>query len=297
MMELVRDSGLNIYVDPEALRICFVDGEAGKFRRPEYSVRTFEKLAPILEAPECVKGQEQEIVYWMFRNLGLQGDEHLLSQHSLRYDLSLFRQHQFGQELMKTSGHYHPAVWKGGPSYPEIYEVAYGTGIFLMQEVTDIDAGPEEAQVLNCIALICEQGEKAIMPADFGHVTLNPDPDRALITTNWVCSDFSSVYGGCERCQGFAWYNTLDRGWVKNPRYRGAVPKLRIARCADVPELGLVKGEGLYHVGKTPELLALLKRPQDYTELIWKGIVFDDPEDEAWKARHIADFDRKFGRR
>ncbi len=291
-MQLVQDSGLNIYFDPETLRIAFVDSDAGKFQRPEYSVRTFEALSPILEDPGCVAGEEQEIVYWMYRNLGLQGNEHMVKTHSLRYDLSVFRLHRFGQELMKTSGHYHPAIWQGGPSYPEIYEVAYGTAIFLMQEVDDINAGPDSVDVSSCIALECRQGEKAIMPPNFGHVTINPDPNTPLITTNWVCSDFSSVYGGAEVCQGFAWYRTEDRGWVENPKYACEVPKLRHARCGDVPELGLVAGRGLYESGlANPELFAWLKRPYDFTQLMWQGIEFSDPDDEAWKATYVEQVD------
>lgn len=287
-MQLLTDAGLNIYLDPNTCRVAFVDTPDAKMQRPEYSTRSFGALAPVLEDPSCVVGMEQEIVYWMYRNLGLRGKEDLLRVHSLRYDLSVFRQHLFGQELMKTSGHYHPPIWKGGPSYPEVYEVAYGTAIFLMQEVTDISAGPDTVEVTNCIALECRQGEKAIMPPNFGHVTINPDPDNVLVTTNWVCSDFASVYGGAELCQGFAWYRTEDRGWVTNPRYKN-VPILRHARCADVPELGLIAGQGLYPSGAdAPERMAFLKRPYDFTELIWRGIIFDDPQDEEWKQEYVA---------
>lgn len=293
----VTDSGLNIQFDPDQLHISFVDTEREVFQRPEYSVRTYEKLAPILEDPGCIAGQEQEIVYWMFRNLGLKGHEDLVKLHSLRYDLSVFRQHLFGQELMKTSGHYHPAIWAGGLSYPEVYEVAYGTAIFLMQEVEDINAGPETVRVKSCIALECRQGEKAIMPPDFGHVTLNPDPCRPLITTNWVCSDFASVYGGAERCRGFAWYRTEDRGWVENPHYRCEIPKLRHARCAPVPALGLNPERGLYRAGlENPELMAFVKRPQDYLDLMWQGIEFGEPEDRVWRAEYLADFKARLGR-
>jgi len=291
-------SGLSIFIDPATLHISFVDAPGAIFQRPEYSVRTFEKLAPILEDPSCVRGREQDIVYWMYRNLGLKGNEDLLKTYSLWYDISIFRQHLFGQELMKTSGHYHPAIWQGGCSYPEVYEVAYCRAIFLMQEVLDIDAGAEDVEVKHCIALECKAGEKAIMPANFGHVTINPDPDNVLVTTNWVCSDFASVYGGAELCQGFAWYRTEDRGWVKNPHIQCEVPPLRHARCVDVPELGLEAGVGLYQSGaRNPELMAFLKRPQDFTELIWRGIGFESPEDEAWKQAYIAQFSEAYPRR
>ena len=297
-MQLLKQTGLKIHFDPDALHISFVDTRRARFQRPEYSVRSFEKLAPILEDPGSIKGQEQEIVYWMFRNVGHQGNEDMVKVHSARYDLSVFRQRQFGQELMKTSGHYHPAIWKGGPSYPEVYEVAYGTAIFLMHEVDDINAGPDKVKVRNCIALECREGEKAIMPPDLGHVTLNPDPDKPLITTNWVCSDFSSVYGGVERCRGFAWYRTEDRGWVRNRKYACRIPKLRHARCADVPELGLTAGKGIYGEGcKNPELLAYLKRPQDFIDLIWSGIAFDDPKDRVWIAEYLEKLKRKHGKR
>jgi len=288
-MQPLTDTGLNIHFEPETLRIAFVDTKKEQFQRPEYSVRTYGALGPILENPGCVEGREQQIIYWMFRNLGLKGNEDMLRVHSLRYDLSVFRLQQFGQELMKTSGHYHPPIYRGGPSYPEIYEVVYGTAIFLMQEVDDINAGPRDVQVRNCIALRCEQGQKAIMPPNFGHVTINPDPERPLITTNWVCSDFNSVYRGAELCRGFAWYNTQDRGWVPNPAYDCEIPRLMHAGCADVPQLGLESKTGMYRVGcSSPELLALCKRPQDFTELLWSGIRFSDAQDEDWKARYIA---------
>ncbi len=297
-MKRLDASGLSIYMDPEALHLSFVDTPGAVFQRPEYSVRTFEKLAPILEDPGSVTGHEQEIVYFMFRNLGLKGNEDLLKTYSLRYDMSLFRQHLFGQELMKTSGHYHPAIWTGGCSYPEVYEVAHGRAIFLMQEVDDIHAGPDDVEVRSCIALECEEGQKAVMPANFGHVTINPDPNNVLVTTNWVCSDFASVYGGAERCRGFAWYRTEDRGWVANPHLKRGVPRLRHARCAEVPELGLVASKGLYEIGaENPELMAFLKRPQDFTPLIWAGIEFRDAEDEHWKQEYIARFSESYPRR
>lgn len=294
-MQLVRDCGLNIHFDPDALHIAFADTDEEKFQRPEYSVRSFGALAPILADPACVgEDEREEIVYWMFRNLGLRGNEDMLKAHAVRYDLSVFRQHLFGQELMKTSGHYHPGIRRGGPSYPELYEVAYGTAIFLMQEVDSIVAGPDEVQVKNCIALECRQGEKAIMPPNFGHVTINPDPHKPLITTNWVGSDFNSVYEGCELCGGFAWQRTEDRGWIENPRYECEIPKLRYARCADVPELGLEAGTGIYHVGvSNPELLAWQTRPQDFIDLIWKGIRFDDPQDGVWLSEYIERFKRE----
>ena len=298
MMEQIVDSGLNVWFDPAELHISFVDGPDGKFRRPEYATRSFKALSPILEDPTSIEGLEQQSIYWMFRNLGMQGDEHMVSQYALRYDLSYFRQHLFGQELMKTSGHYHPGMWAGGPSYPELYEVPWGTAIFLMQEVDDIDAGPEDVQIKSCIALVCEQGQKAIMPPNFGHVTLNPDPNRPLITTNWVCSNFASVYGGAEVCHGFAWYRTEDRGWVKNPHIKCEIPQLRFARCADVPELGLIQHQGIYPTGvANPELMAFVTRPLDFIDLMWQGIVFDNPVDEAWKAEYVDAFKAQYCKR
>ena len=69
----------------------------------------------------------------------------------------------------------------------------------------------------------------------------------------------------------------------------------RIARLDGIAEWTrnlsgvLIAGQGLYPSGAdAPELMAFLKRPYDFTELIWKGIVFDDPQDEEWKQQYVA---------
>ena len=74
--------------DPAAMRRMRLSGRMGVGLDPCGAIQTQLELAD---------GQEQEIVYWMFRNLGLRGNEDLVRLHSARYDLSVFRQHQCGE--------------------------------------------------------------------------------------------------------------------------------------------------------------------------------------------------------
>ena len=107
MLDLTPRGGLPAKFDPETC--CFSLGP--DVRAPLYATRELDALRPVLEDPTCTG---PEVVYWMYRNTGLRGDEHLLDQHRLRYDISIFVPCTLGREPMKTSGHYHPPLWRGG---------------------------------------------------------------------------------------------------------------------------------------------------------------------------------------
>lgn len=272
MVDLSEVSGLPVKFDPETCAISFGD----EVRDPLYGTRELDALRPVLESPDC---SGPEIVYWMYRNLGLRGDEHLLGTHRLRYDLSVFAPCMLGREPMKTSGHYHPPVWRGGPAYPEIYEILYGEGLFLLQKVSDYLAGPDRVEVQDVIAMRVKAGEKAMMPPGYGHVTINT-LEVPLVMSNWVCADFSSHYQSVAKCHGFAYWlvkNGEDLEWIQNPTYPAHLPTLRFGEPRPVPELGLEAGVPMYSVCREhPELFAFLLRPQDYEEQMWKGIALRD---------------------
>jgi glucose-6-phosphate isomerase len=268
MIDLSGIAGLPIKFDPATCALSF----GARVRDPLYGTRELDALRPVLADPNC---RGPEIIYWMYRNLGLQGDEHLLSTHRLRYDISVFVPCKLGQEPMKTSGHYHPAIYRGGPAYPEIYEVLYGEALYLLQKVERIEAGPGQVRVQDVIVMRARAGEKAIMPPGYGHVTINT-LDQPLVMSNWVCADFQSVYKPVEKCRGFAYYLKEKRGvarWERNDKYVRPVPELRCAEPRPIPELGLKPGVPMYQVcRKHPEWFAFLLRPQDYEEQMWKGL-------------------------
>ena len=268
MVDLSDVIGLPCKFDPATCALSL----GTQVRDPLYATRELDALRPILADPDCTG---PEIIYWMYRNLGRQGDEKLLDQYRLRFDISVFVPCQLGREPMKTSGHYHPAPFQGAPAYPEIYEVLYGEALYLLQKVEDMTAGPAEVQVEDCIAMRVKAGEKAMMPPGYGHVTINT-LDEPLVMCNWVCADFASFYGSTEQCRGFAYWLVKEGGverWMRNPNYAKPLPELRFAEPAGIPEFGLEPGAPMYQVCREhPEWFAFLVRPQDYEGLMWKGL-------------------------
>ncbi len=240
-------------------------------RSPLYGVRTDEEIRRVLLDQNA---DLPDVVYWMMRDLGLKEEPYRKETHSLRYDISYFVPAMFGREYLKTSGHYHPAPVTGGPAYPEVYGVLHGKAIYLLQKVSDIDAGLADACVEDCIIVEGNPGDKVVMPPDYGHVTINPLP-VPLAMSNWVSSEFSSQYGAVEEARGFAYYMVDGEGgphWVRNPLY-GDAPPLRRARVREVPELGLRRDVPLYEAGQEhPEVMEWLNNPGEYEELIWSGL-------------------------
>lgn len=268
MIDFSQLAGLPIRFDPETCAVSF----GTEVRSPLYGTRELEALRPVLLEADC---EGPEIIYWMYRNLGLRGDEHLLAKHRLRYDISVFVPCMLGREPMKTSGHYHPPVYRGGPAYPEIYEVLYGEALYLLQKVSDDQAPPDQVVVEDIIAMRVQAGQKAMMPPGYGHVTINT-LNQPLVMSNWVCDDFSSYYQSVEQCRGFAYYLVAEGGelqWTKNPAYGGEVPGLRFAEPQPIEALGLEWGVPMYQVCRdNPQFFAFLTRPQDFAEQIWEGL-------------------------
>ena len=46
-----------------------------------------------------------------------------------------------------------------------------------------------------------KEGDKVVVPPNYGHITINPF-DKTLVMSNWVCSDFPSIYEPIKRLGG-----------------------------------------------------------------------------------------------
>ena len=268
MKDLSALTGMTVKFDPELFHIAF----GSEVRDPFYATRSAKQMRKVLLDADC---ELPEIVYWMFRDLGLKELPDYKQTASLRYDISVFRGCPFGREFMKTSGHYHPYKPDTGVAWPEVYEVLEGTALYVLQKVDNSDLGPNEVKVEDVIIIEGQPGDKVIMPPDYGHVTINTKPG-ALVMDNWVSSAFGSVYGKVEEAKGFAYYCLNDNGqqrWVKNPLYTQPLPALRKAVVREVPSLGLVKGTPMFAAcAADPGKFQWLNNPEDYMEAIWKGV-------------------------
>ncbi len=128
------------------------------------------------------------VAYFMYRGVYHENDVSVFERTGIRHDLTVIRPGTVNGEFLKTYGHYHPESRPGGPTYPEVYEVLYGRGYFLMQKASDSMDRLEDVYLVEG-----KVGSKVVIPPGYGHVTVNPGTDWLLIA-NLVYSGFQAVY-------------------------------------------------------------------------------------------------------
>ncbi len=217
-------------------------------------VRRASDLKPVLAFPEKLK--EDFDAYYMFRDsYKNEEDYEVILKARLRYDYTVIPPNEIGGERIKTYGHYHPEV-VGGYTYPEVYQVLEGEAIFLIQR-------PEDGRIVDVAAVKARKGDVVIVPPNYGHVTINPS-ESELITANWVCRDFQSIYDPYTERRGACYYY-VNGEWIANTNYTD-VPALRFLRPVDV----LNAGRDMYRLVKNIEKLEFLTAPQKHQEVFKK---------------------------
>ena len=226
------------------------------FEKFGFEIRYAKDLEPVLYQPEALK--ENFEAYRMFRDVCFEEDRRKIENLDLRYDFTVIFPGKIGEEFIKTFGHYHPG------SYPEIYQIFEGEALILMQKPSKSYDVIEEF-----VAVRVGEGESVIIPPKYGHVTVNPS-DEKLVMANWVCRSFKSIYDPFKNLRGACYYYT-ERGWVKNPRYKG-IPEIREAESRSNELLG-IEGD-MYSLIKEPEKLEFLVRPEKHEELFKKALIY-----------------------
>lgn len=215
-------------------------------------VRRAYELKPVLLFPE--KLTHDFDAYYMFRDVyRSQRDYEMMLEHNYRYDITIIPPACIGEEYIKTFGHYHPVIDETGLSYAEIYEVLKGEALYILQRV-------EGKKVLDAIAIFAREGDKVIIPPNYGHVTVNPG-EKVLEMANWVARNFSSIYEPFRKMRGACYYYTKG-GWIANERY--ALCELRIFERAPSVEKFGIDNKRMYELIKTPSKLEFLTRPEKY---------------------------------
>ncbi|MFW9924287.1 MAG: glucose-6-phosphate isomerase family protein [Candidatus Thorarchaeota archaeon] len=151
-------------------------------------------------------------LYYMYRDFTREKDKELFQKNNIRFDVTIIPPNKIGKEYVKTAGHFHPEI-KEGISYPEVYEVMHGEGIYLLQN---------EKIINNTIELIIVEGvagDQILIPPGYGHITINPSDKEPLVMNNLVSSKFSSIYGPIKENNGAAYLFLTDNTWIKNPKY------------------------------------------------------------------------------
>lgn len=170
--------------------------------------RLYDMKAAIFDK-EWLKTAPDMDLYYMYRKVKVENE--------LNNSITVILAKMLGQEFNKTMGHFHIG------NYGETYTVLGGEAIFLMQKTKD-------NVVEDVFAIKAKRGETAIIPAGYGHVTINLS-DIDLKVTDWSSVNCKSDYTLFEKFGGACYFYTIN-GWVKNPNYSN-IPPLRFEKALD----------------------------------------------------------------
>jgi glucose-6-phosphate isomerase len=232
-------------------------------RRREPDVRWLYDMKEVLYDKGWLAQTENIELYYMFRDLFLsRSDEQKLIEQGLRYDITIIPPRALGKEYVKTAGHYHPLVPGAAVSYPELYEVIEGEGVYLLQKQDGSDV----------VAISASAGDKVLIPPGYGHITINKS-NRTLKMANFVARDFTSLYQPFRELGGGAFFCTIE-GWVKNQRYPTAADLRRVQPPdkGKLRRLGMSRDREMYPLLREPGRLAFLNRPEQHMDL-FQGII------------------------
>ena len=231
-------------------------------RKPE--IRYAENMGEVILDKGWLKENSKAKLYYMYRDLWKKGDKEKIRENSLRYDITIIPPRNIGKEYVKTKGHYHPES-SPGITYPELYEVMEGKAHYLLQKRSS-------KGILEDVFLVeANEGEKALIPPNYGHITINPDPDKSLKMSNWVDRSFDSIYEDILELGGGGYFELTSGEFIKNENY-DQVPELRKVKATEIPELGIESGKDMYEIIENPEDLELLKEPEKYESIFEKVI-------------------------
>jgi len=235
------------------------------------SVRKIRDLAKVMSMPESITSSPlaDNSAYYMLRGLFASEEDmvYAFDEKGMRFDITAMVPATVYGELMHTSGHYHNPLVK-----PEIYMVVSGTAIYLLQQ-HDIPAAANRfsedelktklahSKVIRSVAVIAQPGQPVVIPAGWGHVTVNPSLTEPLVMVNWLTYKQTSTYGPYEAFHGPSHRIITDQknnlSVVPNAHYSQDIP-FSFATPKDVAQLGLVEGKPLYDILRDKEVFGQL---------------------------------------
>ena len=195
-------------------------------------------------------------LYYMFREVSKNEDDaKRIKEKGLRYDITIIPPNTLGTEFVKTAGHYHPRLPGSQMTYPEMYEVLEGEAHYLLQRREE-ERGTEK--ITDVIVVKAKEGDKVIIPPNYGHVTINPS-EATLKMANWVARAFSSIYEPMRVKGGAAYFELTNGEFIKNKKY-GSVPDIRFLKPEDtwIKQIKLNNEVAMYELLREPEKLQFL---------------------------------------
>ena len=234
----------------------------------DISRRLLGDMSGALFNENAAKGRENEIFYTVFRNIET-------VEGRARYDITEIPAGNIGGEFNKTFGHYHKNA------LPEVYEVLEGHAYFLLQNPQSNPAEIKEVYIVEA-----EKGEKAVIPGNFGHLSINVGSET-LVLANWIgftgydYETIKKLTGGCyyvldarlvapSEAEARRVGQTIEFEQNKNYKMVPELKKLKLKNSPALEELGIRndKSHPILDLKKSPEKLDWLAHPEKYEELL-----------------------------
>jgi glucose-6-phosphate isomerase len=181
-----------------------------------------------------------ELLYEFYAGVFNREDAGIFDRSGLRYDIIMVHPGQIGGEFKKTSGHIHKQSPDYKTGYPEIYEVLYGTALFMVQKTVN-------GAVQYAAAIKTQAGEKILIPPGYEHATVNIG-SVPLVFCDLISKTCENEYQVIQDHGGMGYFVINHDGspeFVKNPRYR-SLPEIRQLRPVIKPELNITFNEYVY---------------------------------------------------
>ena len=152
--------------------------------------RYLKEMERVVYDKEWFKTADNFELYDMYRKIKI--------ENGLRYDITIIHPRMFGKEFAKTKGHIHAGF------YGEVYMVLEGEGLYFAQKWSDLPAQAGNS-IEDAFVVHAKKGDVIIIPAGYGHVTINPGAQE-LKTANWVAESDQGNFEPFEKNQGACYY-------------------------------------------------------------------------------------------
>ncbi len=193
-------------------------------------VRTIGDMEAVIADKKFLKSADAtQPAYFMYRNIWRKEDDKVFS--GVGYDITVILPSPLGRELNKTLGHYHAVDGHSGHghTFPEVYEVLQGKAIYVLQKLSGTNyVGKASGEIDEFIAIRASEGEKVVIPPDYGHVSINASTSEALVMSNVPDGSVGKGdYSLFRKMHGAAYFFNDDGSIVPNPAYKDAPPMQR----------------------------------------------------------------------
>jgi glucose-6-phosphate isomerase len=237
----LKASGLPIYYDEAANGLIFKDGLT--------CAGSTEKAAGGMRGLLMDEGDlhEAEYYYTAYRDIVFERDRNSYAKYDFRYDITLIGPGAINGEKKKTSGHYHGYIAGKPYTYPEVYEVLYGTAVYILQRALNFDDENAEPAIDDILEVTVHEGQAIIIPPFYGHCSINAG-EGPLMFSNIAVAECPLFYAPIKEKHGLAYYLTKDGEelkYVKNPQYKDISP-LRHMKPRENEALGIKFGHPVY---------------------------------------------------